>query len=78
MRIRTLRKRNKLLQRELGDACGVSRISVRKWERGTSLPTTDKLPILAATLGVEIGELFGEEDPEDLAEEALEEDRAAG
>ena len=37
---------------------GVSRPAVVKWETGKSAPRSDKLPLLAQILGVEVGQLY--------------------
>lgn len=57
----TLRdKRNKrgLTQAELGRILGVSFQAVSQWERGETTPTIDLLPVLAAALHCDIGDLF--------------------
>lgn len=62
-RIVHYRKRQGLSQEQLSQRLGVSRQSVSKWERDESLPETDKLPLLAKTLGVSLDALLsGEEE----------------
>lgn len=62
-RIIHYRKRQGLSQEQLSQRLGVSRQSVSKWERDESLPETDKLPLLAKTLGVSLDALLsGEEE----------------
>ena len=58
-RIRALREVCGLTQTELGAAAGgVHKQAVAGWESGRSLPTADKLPLIAAALGVDMADLF--------------------
>ena len=52
------RKKAGLSQEALADALGVTRQAVSKWETGKSSPRSDKLPLLAQILGVEVGQLY--------------------
>ena len=54
------RKVNRLTQEKLAELMDVSFQSVSKWERGLSLPKTEKLPKLAKTLCCSIDDLFDE------------------
>ncbi len=54
-RIAQQRKEHGLSQEALGEALGVSRQSVYKWESGSTLPEIDKLIALSRLYGVTIG-----------------------
>ena len=58
MRIRELRERAGLSQSELARRMGLTRPSVIQWELGQSLPTSDKLPLLAEVLACTVDELY--------------------
>lgn len=60
MRIRELREARGLQARELAAMCEVSHVAVHYWETGIYQPNADKLPLIAAALGVEVGELYDE------------------
>lgn len=62
-RISQKRKERGLSQEALGEALGVSRQSVYKWESGSTLPEIDKLIALSKLFGVTIGWLLGVEEP---------------
>lgn len=49
-----------ITQTSLAQALGVSPQAVAKWERGTTLPRADKLPLLAKELGCTVDELLSE------------------
>lgn len=57
-RIFELRDSQKLTQKQLADAMGVSQVSVWQWENGKSLPSADKLPKLAGILHCKIEDLY--------------------
>lgn len=61
-RISQKRKERGLSQETLGEALGVSRQSVYKWESDSSLPEIDKLIALSRLFGVTIGWLLGVEE----------------
>lgn len=63
MRIREVREASGVSCTELSRRCGVTRTSEWQWEVGKAFPTADKLPLIAATLGCEVNDLF---DPEEL------------
>ena len=65
-RIAAKRKELELSQESLGEALGVSRQSIYKWESDTSLPDIDKLVTLSRLFHVSVGWLLGveEEQPE--------------
>lgn len=62
-RISQKRKERGLSQEALGEALGVSRQSVYKWESDSTLPEIDKLIALSKLFGVTIGWLLGVEEP---------------
>lgn len=62
-RIAALRRTHDLSQEALGEALGVSRQAISKWEADASLPEIDKLVALSRMFGVTIGELLGVEEP---------------
>lgn len=72
-RIAAKRKEHALSQEGLGEALGVSRQSIYKWESDTSLPEIDKLIALSRLFGVSVGWLLGVEDSPSQAEEPLSE-----
>ncbi len=61
-RIAQKRKEQGLSQEALGEALGVSRQSVYKWESGSALPEIDKLIAMSRLFGVTIGWLLGVEE----------------
>ncbi len=61
-RISQKRKERGLSQETLGEALGVSRQSVYKWESDSSLPEIDKFIALSRLFGVTIGWLLGVEE----------------
>jgi len=61
MRIRELRLAAGMTLQELASIMGVKYPSVQAWETGKTSPTANKLPKLAAVLGCEINDLYGEE-----------------
>ena len=46
------RRNKKLRQEDLATACGVGRKTIGAWEKGTSMPTPDKIDILCEVLCV--------------------------
>ncbi|MBR6308309.1 MAG: helix-turn-helix transcriptional regulator [Lachnospiraceae bacterium] len=65
-----LRKQKGLSQEQLGDAIGVTRQTVSKWELGETTPDMDKLIALAGLFNTSIDELVGHKE-EDLQEGTL-------
>lgn len=61
-RIAAKRKEQNLSQEALGEALGVSRQSIYKWESDSSLPEIDKLIALSRLFGVPVGWLLGVEE----------------
>ena len=59
--IQLLRKQNLLFQEELAEKCSVSRQAIAKWENSISIPSIDKLIILADTFDVTLDQLVGRE-----------------
>ena len=75
-RIQELRKGKGLSQEALGEALGVSRQAVSKWEGDNGIPELDKLIAMSRLFGVTVGELLGVETPVQSAEAPHEEDDA--
>lgn len=71
MRIRELRRGRQLTGTTLAQACGVTLAAVTGWEDGSSRPTADKLPVIAATLGCEVGDLYTAEELKHASEAAM-------
>ena len=69
-RIAQKRKEKNLSQEALGEALGVSRQSISKWESNLSLPEIEKLVALSRHFGVPVGWLLGVEEEERRPEEA--------
>ena len=73
-RIQDNRKAMGLSQEALGEALGVSRQAVSKWEGDNGIPELDKLIAMSRLFGVTVGELLGVESPVQSAETPPEED----
>lgn len=61
-RIQDLRKQKGLSQEALGEALGVSRQAVSKWEGDNGIPELDTLIAMSRLFGVTIGQLLGVEE----------------
>lgn len=59
MEIKVKRKQAGISQAKLAEVLGINQKAVSQWEAGSSLPTADKLPAIAAALGCSIDDLFG-------------------
>ena len=59
-RISSRRKAAKITQKELAKRCFVSVQAISKWENGRSCPNILMLDDIAAALGVEMKDLFDE------------------
>ena len=70
-RIQELRKQAGLSQEALGEALGVSRQAVSKWEGDNGIPELDTLIAMSRLFGVTVGQLLGVESPEDPANEEV-------
>lgn len=57
-KIRELREKRGLSQKELADALGVDRSAISLWESGKTEPTAFNIRRLADILGVAPGDLF--------------------
>lgn len=77
-RIQELRKAAGLSQEGLGEALGVSRQAVSKWESDGGIPELDTLIAMSRLFGVTIGGLLGVEEPPPAQEGAAGPDPAAG
>ena len=60
-RIQELRKQRGLSQESLGEALGVSRQAVSKWEGDNGIPELDTLIAMSRLFGVTVGQLLGVE-----------------
>ena len=69
-RIQEERKKLNLSQEALGEALGVSRQAISKWESDLTIPEIDKLVALSKRFGISIGQLLGVEEatPEEPVE----------
>jgi len=77
-RIQELRKRAGLSQEGLGEALGVSRQAVSKWESDGGIPELDTLIAMSRLFRITIGELLGVEEgkpEEEAAERPLDEEQ---
>lgn len=68
-RIQKLRKQAGLSQEALGEALGVSRQAVSKWEGDNGIPELDTLIAMSRLFGITVGQLLGVETPEEKPEE---------
>ena len=66
-RLVELRKERNLSQLELAEALNVSRQSISLWEKGSTTPSLDKLPLLAEFYDITIDELLYS--PEEMPKE---------
>ncbi len=53
------RQKSKMTQEELAEKCDVSRQAIAKWEKGESVPTLDKLIVLADIFNLTLDEMVG-------------------
>lgn len=67
-RIQELRKQAGLSQEGLGEALGVSRQAVSKWEGDNGIPELDTLIAMSRLFGITVGQLLGVEEPEGTAD----------
>lgn len=58
LRIKELREASQMSQIDLATKVGVNQTAVSQWERGSALPSCDKLPLLANILSCTIDDLF--------------------
>ena len=69
-RIQELRKQRGMSQEALGDALGVSRQAVSKWEGDNGIPELDTLIAMSRLFEVTVGQLLGVEEPGEQKSEA--------
>jgi len=62
--ISTKRKELNMTQREMAEKLNVSDKSVSRWEKGSNYPDMELIPKIALVLGIDINELFGENELE--------------
>lgn len=77
-RIQELRKKRGMSQESLGDALGVSRQAVSKWEGDNGIPELDTLIAMSRLFEVTVGQLLGVEDPiekKDVPKDDTDEDK---
>ena len=77
-RIQELRKQQRLSQEALGEALGVSRQAVSKWEGDNGIPELDTLIAMSRQFRVTVGQLLGVEEAsytEDGSSEGISEER---
>ena len=55
--IKELRARNRMSGKDLADAIGVNRDSIRRWENGYSKPSAENLITMAKALHVSVEEI---------------------
>lgn len=67
-KIRALRMRQGLSQEQLAEVCGVSRQAISKWERGDSLPDTERLMQLCCYFHVPADFLLFDTPPEQTSD----------
>ena len=58
LRLKEIRENRDVSQSDLARLVSVNQTAVSQWERGVSLPSCDKLPLLAAVLDCSIDDLF--------------------
>ncbi|MBO4950331.1 MAG: helix-turn-helix transcriptional regulator [Clostridia bacterium] len=58
MKIRFLRKKNNITQRDLAKSLCVTSQAISKWENGKNMPDISILPVVARIFGVSMDELF--------------------
>lgn len=66
MRIKELREAANITQGQLAVAMGTISSSISNWESEVALPRSRDLPQLAKALGVKIGDLFEQEQEEEV------------
>ena len=66
LRIKELRKKQGLTQRELADLLSRDQTTVSAWECGLAAPTAEKLPEIAKLLNCTINDLFEEGEANEL------------
>jgi transcriptional regulator with XRE-family HTH domain len=57
-RLRELRERAGLTQRDLADRSGVPQANIARWEQGIRTPLVVAIPPLAEALGIGVAQLF--------------------
>ena len=69
-RLRLIRERKALSQRDLAERSGINRVTIARLETGLQAPHPRTTRRLAEALGVEPADLMGAEDDEPLCERA--------
>lgn len=60
--LKVLRAKAGLTQKALAEALNISQGAVTNWERGKTLPSSDKLPKLTKVLNCTLDDLYEKED----------------
>jgi transcriptional regulator with XRE-family HTH domain len=63
LNIKALREQRGLKQYELASMIGIGQAKISEYENGLKMPGVERLPIIAAALGVEISDLFIDDTP---------------
>ena len=56
-KIRDMRKKSGMTNKQIQDACGISAAAVCKWQNGQALPSIDNLLILSVLWNVKMDDL---------------------
>lgn len=62
MLIKKFREKAGITQMELAKKIGVNQTAISQWERGSTLPSASKLPLLASILSCTVDDLLRKED----------------
>ena len=76
-KLKQLRKEKGVNQETVAEACGVSRVTIARYENGSRKPEADVLPKLAVFYGVSTDYLMGVEEEPAKKEPAIESDQHA-
>ena len=68
IKLRTIRKNNKLTLKQLGELVGLSEQAIGQYERGDRNPSIDILNKIAAALGVTVNDLLEESESKNYVE----------
>ncbi|GAB5615703.1 hypothetical protein JCM31739_05280 [Faecalimonas canis] len=74
-KIKTLRQKKRLTQKQLGDLCGMADSAIRRYENGRAKPKIETLQKIADALDIKISELISLNDAIGSVLETTEENR---
>lgn len=74
-KIKTLRQKKGLTQKQLGDLCGMADSAIRRYENGRAKPKIETLQKIADALDIKISELISLNDAIGSVLETIEENR---